>query len=84
MFSPFDCDDPPPISFDKFDVERTTITDAEETKLRKIDDVWDGSDQDRKDLGIPWRGETTFDLKPGIGDQGAGSLYNFGSTCTEW
>ena len=64
MFSPLACSDPPPIPIEQFDVERTTVTDADEQKLRQIDDVWDGSDQDCKDLGIPWRGETTFELKP--------------------
>ena len=35
MFSPLECQDPPPIPLTQIDVERTTTTDADELKLRK-------------------------------------------------
>ena len=62
MFSPMDSKSDIPAPLDRVDVERTTITDSDEQKLQSIDDVWDGSSNDRRSLGIEWTGETLFQL----------------------
>ena len=60
MFAPDRCHDPPPIPLEHIDVTRTTKTNLENQDEKAIEDVWDGSDADVRQLSDWWVGETVF------------------------
>ena len=64
MFSPQACHDIPPVPLEKIDVQRITLTNLAEEHLLKIEDCWDGSANDTRELDDFWVGETQFYLVP--------------------
>ena len=60
MFAPDRCDDFPPIPLTHIDVTRRTTTNLENVDEKNVDDLWDGSVNDVRDLSETWTGETLF------------------------
>ena len=60
LFAPDRCDDPPPIPLNHLDVTRLTKTDLENADEKQIEDIWDGSMHDCRELSALWTGETVF------------------------
>ena len=62
MFAPDRCPEPPPIPLEHIIVMRYTKTNLENQDEKTIEDVWDGSDADGRQLSDWWVGETVFDM----------------------
>ena len=60
MFAPDRCHDEPPIPLKHVDVTRLTKTNLENFDEQSIEDVWDGSASDVRQLSDWWVGETVF------------------------
>ena len=60
MFAPDRCDDPPPIPLKHLDVTRITKTSLDTADEMEIEDIWDGSDNDCRELSEFWTGEAVF------------------------
>ena len=64
MFSPQACHDLPPVPLEQIDVQRITLTNLAEQPLQRIEDCWDGSSNDARELEDFWVGEKQFYLIP--------------------
>ena len=61
MFAPDRCRDAPPIPLKHIDVTRATKTSLDTADEVEIADIWDGSENDCRELSEYWTGETVFD-----------------------
>ena len=61
MFAPDRCPDAPPIPLKHIDATRYTKTNLDNQDEKTIEDVWDGSDADVRQLSDWWVGETVLD-----------------------
>lgn len=59
MFQP---DESVPVPLKYIDVHRTTKTSVGDIKDVRINDWWDGSSNDPRELSEPWTGTTSFQL----------------------
>ena len=60
MFAPDRCNDPPPTPLNHIDVTRITKMELEIQGEKSIEDLWDGSSGDVRNLSDWWVGETVF------------------------
>ena len=73
MCAPDRCVDAPPVPLSELDVQRVTITDLSSTNEKHIEDCWDGTENNVRQLSQLWTGSTRFYRF--YGDPPAGYYY---------